>query len=127
MDSMSDQDQTETKLLERVSLDSESMGSSDIDRQQYAIQQQQQMSKSRRVHMIRIILDLLVLGGLGVIIFLLVQIHARSPQPSSGSDSGDTVMHRQPAGSDLSGVVPLGEFTSTNTSRLGRIPLLTLT
>lgn len=97
----------EVDLLKRYSQDSGSLESSEIDRRHYAAQQQH-LSKSRRLHVVRIGLDLVVLACLGVAIYFLAQIQVQTAHRHSESAAG-SVMHRAPAGSDLSGVVPLGE------------------
>lgn len=97
----------EVDLLKRYSHDSGSLESSEIDRRHYAAQQRH-LSKSRRLHIVRIGLDLVVLVCLGVAVYFLVQIQAQTTHKHSDSAAG-SVMHRAPAGSDLSGVVPLGE------------------
>lgn len=97
----------EVDLLKRYSHDSGSLESSEIDRRHYA-SQQQHLSKNRRLHAVRIGLDLVVLACLGVAIYFLVQIQAQTAHRHSDSTAG-SVMHRAPVGSDLSGVVPLGE------------------
>jgi hypothetical protein len=79
-----------------------------MDRQHANIRQQD-LAKRRRLHLIRIILDIVVAACLGVVIFLLVQIQTHTASCGAKSDEY-SVMHRPPAGSDLSGVVPIGAY-----------------
>lgn len=108
-------------LKHRYSQDSveRAESSSDLDRRHYAQAQQQHLSQSRRLQAVRIGLDLVVLACLGVALYFLVQIQVQTAHAGGHSDSSSSsftagsVMHRAPAGSDLSGVVPLGEYWST--------------
>ncbi|KAK0635025.1 hypothetical protein B0T17DRAFT_594767 [Bombardia bombarda] len=110
MDTPSAQDEVDLLKRPRPSIDSETcLDSSEIGRHHYAIQQQQLISKSRRLHVVRIVLDVMVAVLLGVAIYMLVQIRAHTDNCTSTNSDAASVMHRPPAGSDLSGVVPLGE------------------